>query len=80
MEKRQIELKQCPYCGNKKVNLRQWRGYWYVECGRSYCYPRLYFYHTKEEAIREWNRAWYKRAGYGKKEIERMLNDGKASD
>lgn len=76
MEKRPIELKQCPYCGNRKVNLRQWRGYWYVECGRSYCYPRLYFYHTKEEAIREWNREWYKRAGYRKKEIERMLNDG----
>lgn len=56
----QIELKPCPFCGNKgEIEHKRNLFTWIVQCSNNSC-PASYMigmdYDTKEEAVENWNR------------------------
>lgn len=57
------QLKPCPFCGSKQVEVRQIKDGWSIGCITTNCLCQWWFmrqFTDKEQAIEKWNR----RAGY----------------
>ena len=53
------ELKHCPFCGSKQVEVRHIKDRWSVGCSTTDCICRLWYmrqYNEKEKAVEAWNR------------------------
>ena len=50
------ELKPCPFCGSKQVDVRKGKYLWWVECGNADCCGNGGGSKYKKEAIERWNR------------------------
>ena len=53
-KKKMTELKPCPFCGGKETELKQFVGWWSVNCYKGWCFAKSA--KTQEEAIENWNR------------------------
>lgn len=57
------QLKPCPFCGSKQVEVRQIKDGWSIGCTTTNCLCQWWFmrqFTDREQAIKAWNR----RAGY----------------
>lgn len=52
-------LKPCPFCGSKQVEVRQIKDGWSIGCATTNCLCQWWFtrqFTDKEQAIKAWNR------------------------
>lgn len=48
------ELRECPFCGSKKIGIYEWAMYdWVAQC--DYCHSSGMYAATPEDAAKAWN-------------------------